>query len=387
MTDNSTNKSMTGLTEAACSVLFCTFCLLFLLGWQTDLLAVAQHYYSQGLTYYMPVLGAIIITAVLWLLQLIVARIFRGGLSCIPSLTFWPSAFVLTALTAVRETDGGALTYGSWPLMLGLLLGAFVLVGIFAGQWLAEVSLSWQRRGSTATLLGNGIILFLAMLFVCAGCNSDRLYHTRIHVEQCLSSDRLDEAMATIGSSDAHPALTMLTAYTLAAQGQLGERLFRYEPVGGSAALLPDSSAARLVIMPQSKFYRLLSRRRVVRTKEPKDFLLWLNSCPIRTQASADYLLCAYLLDKDLDAFVSHLPRFYAVGDSLPMHYKEALTLYRHSRTNPKILFSSSVMDTDFQDYQHLGAEKADERERKNALRDTYGGTYWYYYEYGGRLE
>ena len=39
-------------------------------------------------------------------------------------------------------------------------------------------------------------------------------------------------------------------------------------------------------------------------------------------------------------------------------------------------------MNTDFEDFQKLEKSVADERERQTALRDTYGNTYWYYYQY-----
>ena len=41
-------------------------------------------------------------------------------------------------------------------------------------------------------------------------------------------------------------------------------------------------------------------------------------------------------------------------------------------------------MDADFQDFQQMEHKFANPEERRNAIRDTYGNTYWYYYEYGG---
>ena len=39
-------------------------------------------------------------------------------------------------------------------------------------------------------------------------------------------------------------------------------------------------------------------------------------------------------------------------------------------------------MDADFQDYQKMEREILDNTERKNKLCETYGNTYWYYYQY-----
>ena len=69
----------------------------------------------------------------------------------------------------------------------------------------------------------------------------------------------------------------------------------------------------------------------------------------------------------------------------LPVHYKEALVLYTHRRSNPSIVYHDNVMDTDFEDFQQMDHKYANETEKQNALRDTYGNTYWYYYEYGNK--
>ena len=97
-----------------------------------------------------------------------------------------------------------------------------------------------------------------------------------------------------------------------------------------------------------------------------------------------DYLLCGYLLDRNIDAFAANVTKYYEVNDSvaLPKHYKEALVMYTHLRSNPRVIYNNNVMNTDFEDFQKLEKSVADERERQTALRDTYGNTYWYYYQY-----
>ena len=99
---------------------------------------------------------------------------------------------------------------------------------------------------------------------------------------------------------------------------------------------------------------------------------------------TVDYQLCAYLMDKKLDAFARNITKYYEVNDSvqLPKHYKEALILYTHSHSNPCIVYHDNVLDADFEDMQKLEKSIADARERQTALRDTYGNTYWYYYMY-----
>ena len=95
-----------------------------------------------------------------------------------------------------------------------------------------------------------------------------------------------------------------------------------------------------------------------------------------------DYALCACLIDKDLDAFVRLLPKYYKVDDKLPLHYREALIHYKHLHSNPLIVYSDAVLDTDYRDMQTLADKYDDPQERQMALFDMYKGTYWYYYAY-----
>ena len=89
------------------------------------------------------------------------------------------------------------------------------------------------------------------------------------------------------------------------------------------------------------------------------------------------------LVDRNIDAFVRELPRYYHVNDSLPLHYKEALTLYTHKMSAPHIIYKNQIMDTDFDDMQKLVEANKDADERRLAVFNQYFGTYWWYYEYG----
>jgi len=91
-------------------------------------------------------------------------------------------------------------------------------------------------------------------------------------------------------------------------------------------------------------------------------------------------LLCAYLLDGNLDLFVKTLPKFYNVRENLPKHYREALTLYMHQSGHPTIVYRNNVMEADFEDFQVLRLKNKDTRIQYSTLRDSYGKTYWFYY-------
>ena len=99
-------------------------------------------------------------------------------------------------------------------------------------------------------------------------------------------------------------------------------------------------------------------------------------------QPLGDYMLCAYLLDKRLDDFVKWLPVFYNIKGNLPKHYREALVLYNHLRSKPIINYSNDVMDADFKDYQDMVKNTTKPAVKQSCVRDSYGKTYWYYYQY-----
>lgn len=99
-----------------------------------------------------------------------------------------------------------------------------------------------------------------------------------------------------------------------------------------------------------------------------------------RRKAACDYLLTACLLDKNLNQFALIVRKLYADIRSLPKHYREALILYTHLRSNPVIIYKDDVLDADFKDFQELDKKFSDKNMQRNAVRQVYGNTYWYYY-------
>ena len=87
-------------------------------------------------------------------------------------------------------------------------------------------------------------------------------------------------------------------------------------------------------------------------------------------------------IDKDIDHFVKEIGKFYQVNDSLPKHYREALTLYTHSRSNPLFVYRSAVTEEDYKNFREMENEYPMLSERKGKLGENFRGTYWYYYKY-----
>ena len=93
-------------------------------------------------------------------------------------------------------------------------------------------------------------------------------------------------------------------------------------------------------------------------------------------------MLCAQLIDRNLDAFVDLIGNYYNLEQELPRHYREALTLYAHLRSNPAVVRQDNVMEEDYADLQKLEAAYPDSTERKIRVAEKYFGSYWYYYKY-----
>ncbi len=176
-----------------------------------------------------------------------------------------------------------------------------------------------------------------------------------------------------------------MRCYALSRTGQLGECLFDYPVLYGSCGLLPSMADSVGLSAWPDVFYRYMRARPSARLEnkatqffrqlaERRDTLVDGNL--------ADYLLCAYLLDKNLDAFVRTLPAYYAINDSLPRSYKEALVLYTHVRMHPVLTYQNSVLQTNYSEYQAQRRKPVTDAERYKACRRLYGTTYWFYYHF-----
>lgn len=369
------------LTSLLCTSLFAVFAFVYLYCYQADLLTVMQHVFSKGQTHYNPLIGALVITVMLVLLQMGVANLCRKA-RVASAITFVPSVLLLTMLTDVHFVGAGAFNVGNWSLALPVLLLVFALLvwGSYTtkfSEFVADRIMSPCRK-----LWINLAIMFSLMLFVCLVSNGDKTYHARIHTEQCLLKADYDGALQAIERCDRPDScLTMLTAYTLSKKGLLADRLFEHQLVGHSASLLPDSSNVRLEILPYRIIFQYLGGWFTQKMSTMRYFDFMQRHGMLKKQAT-DYMLCSFLLDKDLDAFVDNIGKYYAINDSLPKHYKEALLLYTRLHSTPRLVYNSNVMNADYQDYQKMERSYADERERKNALRGTYGNTYWFYYQF-----
>ena len=93
-------RNSTATLRLACAIIYIVFTYLYLNCYQADILAVAQHELSDGLTSYSYTISPILTTLVLFLLQLGVYTV-TGVKKMFHALTYLPSLLVLTFITDV----------------------------------------------------------------------------------------------------------------------------------------------------------------------------------------------------------------------------------------------------------------------------------------------
>lgn len=366
------------LTYTICNIVFVSFCFCYLYYYQADLLSLMQYTYSDGQTHYNHLWGAVLTALLLLSVNLLAIR-RNKEFHTFSAWTFFPSAILLTFITGGRQTEDLNLSFGFIACMSLIAVCLYVIFSKCIRNFIRTNSEKINNNPFIKNLWINLLIITVQFMYVCAFSNSDRLFHARLHVLQSLCEKDYDEALSTIVKLETSDRqLTTLIVYTLSKKNMLAERLFEYPLRGGSVSLLPDSTLT-------SKFgfdeiYHHLNLK--IPGNQIHNSIEFIRHGKGINKQAADYILCGYLMDKNLDAFVENITKYYDINDLLPKHYREALTLYVHSHTAPKVIFKNSIMDADFQDYQNMEHDITDTEERKNKLRDTYGNTYWYYYQY-----
>lgn len=366
------------LTYTICNIVFVSFCFCYLYYYQADLLSLMQYTYSDGQTHYNHLWGAVLTALLLLSVNLLAIR-RNKEFHTFSAWTFFPSAILLTFITGGRQTEDLNLSFGFIACMSLIAVCLYVIFSKCIRNFIRTNSEKINNNSLIKNLWINLLIITVQFMYVCAFSNSDRLFHARLHVLQSLCEKDYDEALSTIVKLETSDIqLTTLIVYTLSKKNMLAERLFEYPLRGGSVSLLPDSTLT-------SKFgfdeiYHHLNLK--IPGNQIHNSIEFVRHGKGINKQAADYILCGYLMDKNLDAFVENITKYYDINDLLPKHYREALTLYVHSHTTPKVIFKNSIMDADFQDYQNMEHDITDTEERKNKLRDTYGNTYWYYYQY-----
>lgn len=380
------NSSTIGI-RLMCAIVFLVFTSAWVACFQADMLAAAQHVFSNGLTSYNRVLAPVVIVGSLQLLQLVVYSLVHLRKRS-HALTYFPSMLVLGMLTDLSGDFDTGMALGDWWWAFPLAIVLWIPT-VWLAYSLQEAEPDREPCGLfSLAMLCNMVVMLLMILFVVLLGNTNAVFHYRLRAEACLLEHDYEGALkAGEKSLESDANLQMVRMYALARQSQLGERLFCYPIVAGSNAMLPTAGESRTTLLPADSIYRYFGAR-------PANVMpaaRYLKAIARRDSAASrkvgDYELCGLLIDKQLDQFVRLLPAYYPVSDEqqmdrLPRHYREALVLYTHQRKNPLLVYHNAVMDEDFANLQELERKYADRMERMGKVEEQYRGTYWYYYEY-----
>lgn len=394
---STSHQKTAGIIRFSCALLFMffSFCYLFFL--QGEILAEAQFVYSKGVTSYDILIGAIIITVILQIIQWIVSMMSR-----LPSrwhaLSYLPSMLLLAILTDVNQEAIAHFSFGAWVWVAPCILVAYILMVFFARR-MDNVD-SDYTRGIKSQIYPNFIILFILMLGVGAIPQSTDVYHYELKTERLILAKDYERA-AAVGKQSlrATARLTQLRMYALSKQDLLAENLFDYPQYYGSKGLLDvaDTSSLERFTTQDICFHLGAFCGKSIKTAD-RYYRLMLGDS-ISNYHTVDYYLCSLLLDKKLPEFLHQLPRYYNLSDSLvgaydslPRAYREALLQIgkKQYALQGKIVVDADTLATlsdfdmvaCFRDYNELKASFKDETERINTTHREFGNTYWWYHDY-----
>lgn len=377
-----------------CAIVFLlfSFCWLF---FQADQLAMTQHVLSGGLTQYDPVMGTLIITGLLMVLQLCINHFLRLKKRS-HALTYVPSMMLLALVSEVSQQieSGDGVSPWTWvlPLLVLLVWGAVVWVARLAQEVESDRNFTLFSR----PMWINALMMAVQIICVAWIGNTNAVYHYRMQTETLLADGKYQKALEVGKESlESDANLLMLRMYALARENALGEKLFEYPITANVEQMLPTSGRTRMYYCPEDSLYKFLGGR-PAEAMTPMHFLdllerrdTTLNTrtpAPPRPRTSVspviDYKLCGLLIDRQIDRFAREIGKYYPLDDHLPKHYREALVLYTHSRSNPVVVYHHDVTDEDWRNLQELESRFPNATERQGRVEDQYHGTYWYYYKY-----
>jgi len=408
------------VVHRVCAVLFLLFSFAYLYFLQGETLALAQDVFSNGVTTYSLLWGALIISVVLLFVQKVVA-FFSGLPDRFHAWTYVPSFLLLALLT---DIDAEALRQSDWNRWLWMApLGCIVyVILIVAFRKLEQFIQASRHEGTLVSLLWPNFCILLALILTSASLpRTSAAYLYELRVERLLKEGRYTEALKVGKKSlESTRRLTELRMYALGRQESLPDYIFTYPQDYGERGLLcvadtsnhfyrmdaediclwlgarcgntVGSTECYLTLMEQKWMAQYDSLQAVDSLTLTTDSLLKchereLNRTRLRQRRVLDYQLCFYLLRKDLDSFSNLFPQYFVLrstglaadsvrySSALPRAYREALAICNEERCDTSTL-------SQYRSYKALRDDTTDESARRNYTRRAFGDTYWWYFDF-----
>ena len=190
--NHSTLQKTTGLIRFSCGLLFMLFSFLYLYCIQGDLLAEAQFVFSNGVTTYSILLGALVITALLQMLQWLVCLVFRGFPDRWYAISYFPSFLFFSIITDVNRSVFDSFSLGSWKWLIPLALLLFVGSAIFIKKRASAED--YSSPVISMNLWPNYLILLVMILCTGSIPSTTDVYHYELKTERLIMSKEYEDA-------------------------------------------------------------------------------------------------------------------------------------------------------------------------------------------------
>lgn len=376
-------RQTVGVIRYSCGFLFLAFCFCYLLFVQGDVLAWVQHVLSGGLTSYHPLVGALIISVMLFLLQHIISRIIYFTNKFF-ALSYVPSFLLLAMLTNINENLEGKFIWGFWQWLVPAVLVAFVVAVYIARE--SENSEDATMQDISSLLWPN----YLIMLILVMACGSTPTLKDvakyELKVERLVANGDYKAAAGVAPNAlVSTKRLTQLRMYALSKQGLLADSMFSYPQMYGTKGLIDihDTVTSNRFPMRNIEFHLGAFSGRTIETS--KRFLELLNSDSLLVNNnSQQYQLCYHLLDRDLEEFNIAFRSIY--GDTIevevPRAYQEAIVMqHPEFKVDSLPIYINKVYVERYAAFAELQSDMTMKvLQRNNRLRREFGNSYWYYY-------
>lgn len=399
-------RLMSRTVSVFCCLLFAVFSFVYMYLFQGDMMQMVQHLLSNGRTTYKVLLFSSLITCILTCVGFLCTHFMRLPLR-FKALAWFPSYWILGWLTDVSLVEIADIS--QQPHRVGF--PAFIISGIV---YLAVVFVVMRlndpdedKASMSAYMWPNLLILVGGMTFTTIAGNTKRVLHYELRMERlAINGDfaKILERQDDVNMETSH-CIAYLRAYALSQKGELGNQLFLYPNNYGSNSLLPSNvDSLRPANMPAKlrKYFGGFP----IHDMNATHFFQYLASDTVVSEPVKDYLLCSFLLDKNLSEFVDSLVVYYGPKDTvnvdetienkakknkkeekepihlqtLPRHYAEALLLYSRLTEKPVAVLDNDEILQNYLDFSVYNKESMDIKLRESQCRKYYNGTYWCYY-------
>lgn len=378
--NNDNIKKTAGVIRLVCGVLFVLFCFFFIYCIQGEILAKAQFVYSEGLTTYHDIMTPIIVSLVLQIIQGVVY-----GMARLPqkfyALSYFPSFLILAMLADFNEDRIAHFYMGTWAWVTPLLLLLYFIVAhVIRNMFQDKVQ---DRQTFDYIITPNCIILMIMTLGTGLVSNNNDVFLYELKTERLVAEGKYEDAV-NVGerSLKSSKKLTQLRMYALAKQDLLAERIFDFPQYYGTEGLLPTYDTTRNKRVLPSEVYSYMGVIPGRGIKSVEQFLnIIMNGEKKRSNAAIDYYLCFQLLKKDLKAFETvFYDNYNPESMDIPRAYQEALLL-KAEQDGDSLSYIPQETKERYNAYKLEKAQYLSERAKRNKTRQSFGNTYWWYYE------